>query len=502
MASKIVETIKRARRVGTPLIAAASLDQWTLLSEIRAANNGKPLFRHDALGGLVALNDAGHAALVTIGSEGAIMDQTRQPAEMLLFAERLPGESCIVAMSFAGFLAHDQGPLVPAGVSRLREPFKADGRCLLMLDRAFTLPASIQGDVLLLTEDPPTQEEIGAILASTIEAAEEKWGPLPALAEDAREQAVQAGLGLSAFAVETTYALSLFEDRGLDLDEVWDRKATTVNQTRGLHFSRPKGPKFADVRGLRAVREFLGVLKPKVVVFWDEFEKSLEGTQAGTGSSTGADRVGVTLSEMEAHNAKGVILFGVPGGGKSLTALATAAEVGACLLTFDPGNTEERWVGASQENIRAAFQTIWSIGGSEGDVLFIATANTLHSVPSALRRRFRYGIWMVDLPTDGDRVELWNLYLTKQHLSLTLPRPLDTDWTGAEIATCCELAASRHTDLLSAAKFVLPVAKSGAEQIREARDLAKGRFFDANTGELYDPTKRASVTGRAFSKEA
>jgi len=37
----------------------------------------------------------------------------------------------------------------------------------------------------------------------------------------------------------------------------------------------------------------------------------------------------------------------------------------------------------------------------------------------------------------------------------------------------CELAASRHTDLLSAAKFVLPVAKSGAEQIREARDLAK-----------------------------
>ena len=64
-------------------------------------------------------------------------------------------------------------------------------------------------------------------------------------------------------------------------------------------------------------------------------------------------------------------------------------------------------------------------------------------------------------------------------------RPDDTSWTGAEIKSCCRLAALLDVPLTQAAHHVVPVAVTAAEQVERLRSWASGRCLSASAPGIY-----------------
>lgn len=190
---------------------------------------------------------------------------------------------------------------------------------------------------------------------------------------------------------------------------------------------------------------------------------------------------------------KGMLLWGPPGTGKSLSAKLTAKKLGYALLAMSWGNI----LGSTNPDRALAkiLETAEHLGGcllfaddfdkgfagwdsnADGgvarrlsqklltwmqehtsDVLMLATVNRLGMLPPELIRRFDDGgIWFVDLPHNGARYEIFNLHLAKyfpQQFGEGQPNPwnerqwylLLSDYAGAtpaEIANAVKCCAER-----------------------------------------------------------
>src|SRR5208282_2339807 len=112
---------------------------------------------------------------------------------------------------------------------------------------------------------------------------------------------------------------------------------------------------------------------------------------------------------------------------------------------------------------RTALKTISAIGRP----LILATSNSIKALPPELKRRFQLGTWFFDLPTTEERDATWSLYMKKFELKRSQKMPDHTDWTPAEIKTCCELGWRLNCSLVEAAGYIVPIIKSGPEKIEE-----------------------------------
>ncbi|MDP1614353.1 MAG: AAA family ATPase [Methylococcales bacterium] len=150
---------------------------------------------------------------------------------------------------------------------------------------------------------------------------------------------------------------------------------------------------------------------------------------------------------------KGVMIVGMPGCGKSLTAKATATLFKLPLLRLDVGSLMGKYVGESESNMRRALKlaeavspcVLWvdelekafvGIGsggaGSEvatrlfgyfltwmqdktGAVFVLATANDISALPPELLRKGRFDeIFYVDFPTRDEREGIFTIHLQKR----------------------------------------------------------------------------------------
>lgn len=167
---------------------------------------------------------------------------------------------------------------------------------------------------------------------------------------------------------------------------------------------------------------------------------------------------------------KGVLLAGMPGCGKSMSAKAASSLFNVPLFRLDIGSLMGKFVGESEANMKAAlkvaeqaspcvlwidelekaFSGINGAGGSAeittrlfgyfltwmqekpGAVFVIATANDITNIPPELLRRGRFDeIFYVNLPSERERKQIFHVK-TKQ--LKTTPRGLDL----AELATLSE----------------------------------------------------------------
>ena len=200
---------------------------------------------------------------------------------------------------------------------------------------------------------------------------------------------------------------------------------------------------------------------------------------------------------MEDNDWPGLICVGPPGSGKSQgtksLASAASAATGRRVLSIkgDLGATEGSLVGESEKKIRAMLKALLGLAG-RSRLVVVATCNKLERLPPELKRRFRLGTWMFDLPSAEEKAEVWKIQLARYFPELKdgvrLARPDDTNWTPADIRNCCDNAYRLRCSLVDATKYLVPVAKSDPESIDALRKVADGRFLSASyPGEYKSP---------------
>jgi AAA+ superfamily predicted ATPase len=219
---------------------------------------------------------------------------------------------------------------------------------------------------------------------------------------------------------------------------------------------------------------------------------------------------------------RGVLLVGVPGTGKSLSAKAIAGMFRMPLLRMDVGALMGGLVGQSESNTRLALRTceavapcvLWideiekGLGGGTGEqdggtskrvlgtiltwmqertspVYIIATANGVASLQPELISRFN-NTFFVDLPCQDDRIEILKVHLSKRKQD---PEKYDLEeaaaalwgYSGREIETVVNTALEtafyegvplETSHLISAAGEIVPVLKSMPDKIDQIRSWA------------------------------
>ena len=232
-----------------------------------------------------------------------------------------------------------------------------------------------------------------------------------------------------------------------------------------------------------------------------------------------------------------MLIIGVPGTGKSLTAKATAYALGRPLLKLDAGRIFAGLVGQSEGNLRAAIQTaeaiapcvLWideiekgfagskSSGMTDGGtssrvfgsfiswmqdktapVFTVATANNVSALPPELLRKGRFDeLFFVDLPNADERAAIWDIQIRKYGRD---PSKFDiaglakaTDgFTGAEIeqafvdALYAAFVEGREPTDLTVTMVLnetVPLSRLMGESIAALRTWARGRARPATMPE-------------------
>lgn len=489
--TKLVKDFRAARRVSTPLVAVQTSDMAATIDTLtRAANGETAALTWDIVRGLAGYNDAGAKACAQLGVEPAL---TGNPVEALGVCAKLAPGSIVFFMN----AQRVYGELtVLQAIWNLRDVFKLNRRMLVLLGPIMKLPAELEGDVIVLDEPLPSPAECSALIIQQHKNAE-----LPAPEGAVLQKATDAVMGLPSFTVEQITAMSLrpLAKGGLDLDALWDRKRTAIEQTPGLSVWRG-GESYDGIGGCANIKTFLdrfiaGREPFNGVVFIDEIEKALAGASGSVGDSSGTsqDQLMQLLTFMNDKNVNGLIFIGHPGVAKSEVAKATGNKAGVPTIQMDLGGMKAGIVGQSEERVRQALKVVDAVTG--GKALFIATCNDISALKPELRRRFTLGTFFFDLPDAREREAIWQIYLTRYEIPAAIDgvgnaRPDDTDWTGAEIKNCCKLAFALNTSLRDAASYIVPIAKAAAGRVEKLRLEADGRFVSASYPGVYlHPTK-------------
>jgi hypothetical protein len=232
---------------------------------------------------------------------------------------------------------------------------------------------------------------------------------------------------------------------------------------------------------------------------------------------------------------RGVLLLGLPGTGKSLTAKAIAMTWGYPLLKLDMGKIFGGIVGQSESNMRNSLQVaeamapcvLWldeiekgmagieSSGSTDGGttsrvlgtfltwmqeksrpVFIVATANNIGQLPPELLRKGRMDeIFFVDLPSSCARREILEIHLKNKkrlpdNFDLNALAEASIGFSGAELEEAIKEALFQAFDegktvetahILQAIQRTTPLSRTRAEEIRKMRQWAKTRAVSASS---------------------
>lgn len=384
---------------------------------------------------------------------------------------------------------------------------------VVIIAPSLVLPLELQKDITVVDFDLPTLDEIKALLDEMIEMNENS-GILIDLKEEEKEILCKAAQGLTLQEAENAFARAMVSKGQLtvkELDVILDEKCQVIKKTGILEFIKSNF-NMDDVGGLENLKKWL----VKRNNSW----------------------LGKAQKDYNLPSPKGILITGVPGCGKSLTAKAMSALWQLPLLRLDVGKIFSGLVGSSEENMRKAIQTaeavapsiLWideiekGFGNAGGEmdggtstrvfgtfltwmsektkpVFVIATANNIQALPSEMLRKGRFDeIFFVDLPTKTERKVIFKLHLEKR-LNGSLSKDfkitdtllnkladLTEGFVGAEIEQVViaalfeafsENRVLEEDDLYKVIKNTVPLSTTQAEQILAIRDWANERAVAA-----------------------
>ena len=425
------------------------------------------------------------------------------------------------------WIMRDLGPWLegPAGAltrRKLRNMLRPDGlsgtprntaQAIIILSAGDPPPPELSNGELTVVDWPlPDRDEIGEILSSAVEVLPDtdeqplKRTVLKALkAHGTRDAAIDAAVGLSSQEVQTTFARSLIEKNTIDVTAIAAEKKRLIDKEPAMTYYPPKPGGFAAVGGLENFKEW--AIKTKLSF------------------SPEARQYGLKL-------AKGCILMGVSGCGKTLSCQALGAEWNWPVVRLDINALKGKYVGESESRLRSIFAKIDALGqvivyvdevekalegavnGSAdggvsadalgailtwmqdraGQAFIMMTANDPSKLPPEFMRKGRFDeVWWIDLPTRAERVSIAEATLrsngrdaAKLGIDLHVIADVTEGFTGAEIAALIEHDAMfaafgdggreiTTEDVVIASASVIPLVKTMGDKITRLRETWAGR---------------------------
>jgi SpoVK/Ycf46/Vps4 family AAA+-type ATPase len=211
------------------------------------------------------------------------------------------------------------------------------------------------------------------------------------------------------------------------------------------------------------------------------------------------------LSWVEDKHVFCILLLGVPGASKSHFIYCLGGQFGKPVINFDIAGMQDSLVGNSGKNLRKGEATVEAI--SDGQIILIATANSLRGLPAELLSRFeKGGIFFFDVPDESERAEILALKIKKFNLTPEQTNGFavsETEgWTGREIESLCDKADRLGCTLAEAAAYVVPLTVSQKASIDELRESANNRYLSASKPGLYSFTKTTTVIDHNMTSTA
>ncbi len=415
-------------------------------------------------------------------------------------------EHIIASDAVAIFVLKDFHPyIMEPGVIRLlrdtAEALKTSYKTLVVLSPILRIPPELEKDLTVVDYKLPDSNDMRKLLSDLIEAVRENPRVKVDLNAKEKERLIQAALGLTAIEAENAFSRVLVSKGRLteeDIDDILSEKKQIVRKSGLLEYYEPQD-EFNHVGGMKPLKSWL--------------------TKRGNAFSDSAREYGLP-------DPRGILLVGVQGCGKSLTAKAVSNLWKLPLVKLDFGRLFSSLVGSSEENMRRAMDVAESIApcvlwideiekGMSGvensgsldagtatrvfgtfitwlqekqrPVFVIATANNIEALPPEIMRKGRFDeIFFVDLPNHLERQEIFRIHIERVERD---PENFDIDklvsatknFSGAEIREAIiagmynGYAEGRELitdDILRNIEETIPLARTMPEAIKKLRGWA------------------------------
>jgi len=491
-----LDTLIRARY---PLLYLVSWEEQRIEAILQdlAAQHGKMLYSWSIARGLRR-----------IGGSQAIpaLDVSKTPLEVLTTIAKLGQPALVVLKDFHAYLSDST---VVRALRELAQDLKSTYTTVILLSPSAQIPLELEKDVSVIDVPLPGFRELYQLLREIVAVVRQGNRASIDLSSEQAEQLIKAAQGLTLSEAENAFAKAIANDgvlNGQDIKLVLDEKRQVIRKSGLLEFVN------ADVD-----LDTVGGL--------DSLKRWLSDRSAAFGEP--ARKFGLPPP-------KGLLLLGVQGCGKSLTAKAIANFWALPLVRLDMGRIFSNYIGSSEENLRRAIRVAESVApavlwvdeiekglsgaGSSAvvdggvtarvfgafltwlqektePVFVVATANQIGSLPPELVRRGRFDeIFFIDLPATAERREIWRIHLAQRRRD---PKNFDLaelaqhteGFSGAEIEqsviAALHLAFAEGKDLaqghlLRAIQDTIPFATTMGEEIARSREWAKTRARPAS----------------------
>ncbi len=296
---------------------------------------------------------------------------------------------------------------------------------IFIISSKMIIPTELENYITVFDIHPPTNDEIINIIKQFAKDVDIE------IKQDVIDEISLSFKGLSEFQIKQILNLA-YQDEGdinlTDRDLILREKEQFVKKSGMLEMVNFK-ESIDDIGGLEILKQWLH-RKEKVFKNLDK-----------------AIKFGVDTP-------KGIMIVGMPGCGKSLTAKATAKLFEIPLIRLDIGRLLGKYVGESEENMRKALKLSEAIapcvlwideiekafsgvgsqgGGSEvttrlfgqfltwmqekdNTVFIVATANDISGIPPEFLRKGRFDeLFFVDLPNEDERKKIIEIHIKKRN---------------------------------------------------------------------------------------
>lgn len=428
------------------------------------------------------------------------MELLEEPEELLKHIAKQTENDIPQVFLLEDFHDYMEETNIKVRLRQLAEKLRYQRKHIIIVSSVLNLPIELEKYINVVDLPLPDRNDLDKVLQAIVDNAH------TTLTDEKRKKLLDAALGMTVMEADLAFCLAAVKDKLQDASPriVAQEKEQIIKKSGLLEFCQVS-ESISGVGGICFLKDWLE--KRKLAY---DFKAQI----------------------WNLPEPKGVLLLGVPGCGKSLTAKCISALWNMPLLRLDIGKVFQGIVGSSEENIRRAIATaevvapcvLWideiekglsgtqSSGTTDGGttsrifstiltwmqektkpVFVVATANDISSLPPELLRKGRFDeIFFVDLPNKEDRKSIFDIHLSKKGFdpnSLCTEKLADLSkgFNGAEIEEAVnEAMFTAYTEnqeapklmvkhLIDAIADIVPLSSTMDEQIKALRTWAKKR---------------------------